>query len=278
MSKLWRIAAIAFAACGLAVTTAAPAMAQPTARASVGVTIGAHSRLPVVTHDVFVTFQNKSFSAATISGAVTGATAGEVAALYARPFPYTAKPAPVSGHTVTLTGAASQKYSFKVRPSVATRYTVRVWPSSTVQSPAVDVSKTVVVYVVTTQVVTHVTSCGRPVCHQSIRVTTRLPASAYRTEVRKRWFFYFGLKLAAHAEPGPPKTLTLKAIKISKPRKVSATRFERTLSFSFRIGSHAYHWLADFCSKDTESKDGIGLPGSHHCGVKRISSRTVYLG
>jgi hypothetical protein len=280
MSKLWRTAAVALAASGLVaatVATADPAVAQTASRASVAVSISVSSKNPVITKDVLVVFKGaKGTSAATVSGSVSGATAGEVAALYAQPFPFTSKPARLPGDTVSLTGGGSQSYKFTTHPSLATRYTVRVLASSTSTSATAQ-SRVRIVYVVTNQSLAGAKLCGRPVCHEHLRITTRLPASAYKTEAGKKWYFYFGLKLSATGKPAP-KFLFLKHAKISKARKISSTAFERTISFSFRIGNDGYHWLPAFCSKDTESKDGINLPGHHSCGVKKIRSTTVYLG
>jgi len=49
-------------------------------------------------------------------------------------------------------------------------------------------------------------------------------------------------------------------------------------TWSFRIGNNGYNFLQHICTKDTESKDGIGLPGHHHCGTRSFSTKTVYLG
>jgi hypothetical protein len=275
------MAAVAVTASALAATTAAtadPAVAQAASPASVAITISVSSKNPVITRDVLVAFQGTNGkNAATISGTVSGAARGEVAALYAQPFPFNKAPAPLRGKRATLHGSSAQHYSFTARPSVATRYTVRVVPASS-GSSATGVSRERTVYVVTNQNLTGATVCSRPVCHESLQITTQLPASAYKTEAGKKWFFYFGLRLSRTGQPGPPKVLSLKRATISKAKRISATEFERTISFSFRIGNDGYNWLPNFCSKDTESKDGINLPGHHGCGVKRIRSSTIYLG
>lgn len=275
MSKLWRIAAVAVTACGLTAATAAAAGPAVAARqAGPTVSISVSSNAGKITGDVFVAFQAGKYSTATISGTVSGATAGEVAALYAQPFK--GKAAPVPGETVALTGAASQTYRFTNKPSIATSYTVEVLPSSTSTTPvAGSAAKTV--YVVTNQSTKGGSVCSRPVCHESFRVTTRLPASAYTKEAGKKWYFYLGVKFSATGRP-LPKFMYLTKATITKARKVSATAFERTITFSFRIGNNGYHFLFAFCSKDTESTDGVNLPGHHGCGVKRISRTVRYLG
>jgi hypothetical protein len=276
MPKPWRIAAIAATVCGLTAATAATAGPALATQAAPTVSINVSSPIGKITNDVLVAFEDGKFSVATISGSVSGATSGEVAALYAQPFPFKSAPAAVAGQTTTLTGAASQAYSFSASPSVATKYTVEVLPSSTSTTAAV-VSAAKIVYVVTNQTVTGGGACARPECHLTFKVTTELPASAYKTEAAKKWYFYFGVKFSATGKPAP-KFLYLTKATISKAKKVSSTAFERTITYSFRVGDHGYHWEINFCSKDTESKDGINLPGHHSCGDKKISAKTIYLG
>lgn len=285
VSKVWRGAVIAAASCALATVGTGSALAQTTQAPTV--TISTQSALHPITHDVLVIYKNAQFLKGThhrfdtvnISGSVSQSAAGQVAALYAQPFPYKAKPAQVAGQSKTLqTSSTPVKYSFKAVPTVATKYTVEVLPSSTTSSPVVGTSATKTVYVATNQVV-HFSTCGRPVCHLTMRVYTHLPKSAYRTEAAKKWYFYFAVTRSPTRVPPPPKWLFLDTkAKISKVRKISSTEFERTISWSFRVGNDGYFPLVNFCSKDTESKDGINLPGSHHCGVKKIRSTIPYLG
>jgi hypothetical protein len=65
---------------------------------------------------------------------------------------------------------------------------------------------------------------------------------------------------------------------VSGPRKVAADQYDLTLRFSYRIGRDNYSWEADFGAKNTEPADGLGLPGHHGCGNRRISSTIRYLG
>jgi hypothetical protein len=64
--------------------------------------------------------------------------------------------------------------------------------------------------------------------------------------------------------------------KTSAPRLVSATEYKLTYSFSFRIGNDGYAWNWSACWKDTYSKDGLGLPGHHGCGNKRVRANAIY--
>jgi serine/threonine protein kinase len=73
------------------------------------------------------------------------------------------------------------------------------------------------------------------------------------------------------ARPGPrghgeacasPRSLLLLGAgdpQVSAPRRVSATEFQLTFSFTFTIGTNAYHWRWNTCLPDTEAADGMGL-------------------
>lgn len=242
----------------------APAMAQPAAAPTV--TIGAKSLIPRAYGYTFVAFHGGKFSHVTISGAVTGATSGMVAQLYAQRFPYKAAPAAVAGQQLVLDGTSPESYSFTATPGLATRYWVKILPSSTVSTPVAATSAARNVYVVTSQIVTGLKTCGRPVCHQTIHIYTRVPASAYRAESAKRLYFYFGIRFSASGTLTPPWLNLDNAATISRARKISASEFEQTVTWSFRIGSRGYNYRFNFCSKASESSDGVNLPGRHHCG------------
>ena len=253
-------------------------MAQPAATPTV--TISAKTFFKPVTHDVFVQYKASKAAVANLKGTVSGATAGQVAQLYAQPFPFKAAPAPVPGQRLTLNpiGSSPIPYKFTADPTLATKYTVQILPNSASTTPVAS-SPVQIVYVITNQPVFGLKQCGRPVCREKIRIYTRMPASAYGRESGKKTYFYFGLKLSPIIEPGPPKWLYLdKNVKVSKPTRISATEFKISLSWSFRIGNDGYRYIFNFCSKDSESRDGINLPGSHGCGKARVSARVPYLG
>jgi hypothetical protein len=272
MSRLWRgVAAVALTA-GLLTTLELPALAASPVPSAVTVTITAKSRIPHVTGDTLVVFKAGKFAKATIRGSITGAASGDLATLFAQPFPYKHHAAAV-GSPLKLTGASSEKYSFTVAPTFATRYYVRI------SGLHVGRSATRVVYVTTGGHFSNAKPCARPVCTQKLRFTVVIPASALKQETAKHLYFYFGIRLGAISIPPLPKRLTLDThAKVTKVGRLSATRFQWRITWSFRIGSHSYNFLPGVCTKDTESKDGLGLPGHHHCGDKSFSTKTVYLG
>jgi hypothetical protein len=274
MSRLWRGLAAVTLTTGLLTTLELPASAVGTAPAAVTVTIAAKSRLPRVTGHTFVVFKAGKFAKATISGAISGAQIGDVATLFARPFPYTHPFAPI-GTPITL-ASASQRYSFPVVPALATRYRVKVTRAGT----QVGESAVKIVYLTIGGRFTNAKRCARPVCTQRLRFIVTVPASALGRESAKHLYFYFGLRLSRSRIPRAPRRLKLDThARVSRVRRLSAIRFQWRITWSFRIGNHGYNFLPAACTKDTEARDGVGLPGHHHCGDKSFSvAKTRYLG
>lgn len=275
MMRAWRRAAWTAAAGVLALGAPLAAAGQAQAAAPT-ISVAASTKLPLVTHDALVLYQQGAYASAKIHGVISGADAGEVARLYAQPFPY--EKAATSVATVTLK-ASKASYSFTVSPSLATHYQVKLFKSKTATAPVAQ-SSLQNVYVALANVVTGFKTCGRPTCHETITLTTKAPGSALSTELAKRVYAYFGLSLSKSGIPKPPATLTRNGGKasVSKATRLSATRYKFTIKFTFTIGNDGYAWLWDECSKDAVTKDGIGLPGSHNCGAIKISASTLYLG
>lgn len=259
---------------------AAPALAASTAPSAVSVTITAKTLEPPIGGKVIVFFRAGRFSSAVISGSITGGVSGDVATLFAQQFPYKKQPVKV-GSPVTISGSPAS-YSFKVAPTIATRYQVKV---STAGAPGTVVGTSAVqtVYVSPGGSVSPIHNCtqrDRPVCHQKLTLFTVVPKAAFRVLSAKHFIFYFGIKLAPHSEPGPPKFLFIDPhARISAARRVSATKFKTTITWSFTVNNEGYQWNWTACVKDTEAKDGYGLPGHHHCGDHRLpNGKFVYLG
>ncbi len=242
------------------------------------VTITAKSALAPVGGDVYVGYRAGREARATISGQVRGAQAGEVARLYAQPFPYDRPPARL-GSAILHPARRTGSYAFTVTPALATRYTVEVFGgrgagTTLARSPGVTV------YVGLYAETSSGTPCRRPVCRQTFRVLVFVPPAALATEIAKRWSPYLGLRLAAGKAPAAPawQLLGAGAPRVSAPRRVSASEFGFTVSFSFRIGTSAYAWNWSACAQDTEAENGLGLPGHHGCGDRRLPAAQAYTG
>jgi hypothetical protein len=267
------VALAAIAAIAGQLVAIAPAQA---AAPAVGVAVTSLFR--PVTGDVFVTFHGGSFSNAKIHGTITAAAAGEVAALYAQEFPYK-KPALRLGSLRLKSGKMA--YSFTVTPNLATRYSVRLFKDGSLKAPQLATSRALNLYVIGNEFATGGdASCGRPTCHQTVHVFTIVPASAFRIETGKAIQSYFGLTLGAVLTPPPPKTLRLYGghSRATRGRRVSANEFENTISFTFSIGAHSFSWAWLTCFHDSESADGVGLPGHHGCGAAFVPRKPPYLG
>jgi hypothetical protein len=241
-------------------------------------TISAKSALAPVTGDVYVVYLGGTNSNATLSGAVKDTAAGEVARLYALQFPFRGTPTE-AGSVDLQPVAGTASYSFQVTPSLATRYKVEVFASGTATSP-VATSATTTVYVTPGATNSGTATCGRPVCHEAITIRVFVPASALGTEIAKPWYAYFNINLAPAVEPAAPSVMNLGAGngQVSAAQRVSSTEFDTTVTFSFDIGSDAYHWRWRACDKGSEARDGMGLPGSHGCGAPTATAGQSYLG
>jgi hypothetical protein len=166
-----------------------------------------------------------------------------------------------------------------VTPTLATRYTVKLFVSKSVATPLAT-SRTQNLYVVTSERVTGGKTCARPVCRETLHIFTILPSSALGVEMGKHLYPYFGINLATSGTPSPPRWLYLNGghASVSAARRISAGEFEKTLAFSFTVGNDGYYWDWNGCVKDTLSRDGLGLPGSHGCGASRVLRTVNYFG
>jgi serine/threonine-protein kinase len=236
------------------------------------------SRLQPVTGDVYVVYQGGKDANAQVHGQITGTSSGEVARLYAQEFPFSRAPVPVSSVILEPAGGTAS-YAFTVTPTLATRYQVKLFRSSTAQTP-LGLSAASTIYVTVTGVSDEAKTCQRPVCHEALHLRVKVPSSAMSTELAKRWYPYFAIRLAPEKSPAPPKVLRLDAAspQVTPSRRISASEFTLTYSFSFRVGNHAYSWNQALCARDTEASDGIGLPGTHTCGDEHVLASAPYLG
>jgi hypothetical protein len=212
---------------------------------------------------------------ATISGNVTESTgATDVATLLAKPFgktSYTAVGSPVS-LTPGTNGVAP--YSFFVRPSLATNYKVVVSGTDSATSSPVTAYVTLANIPTSDKV-----SCTRARCVETMKVSTTLPASALKTEMRKHIYLYLAIGHLRGAKPILPRDYTLStASSASRPTRKTPSRFVVTLKFIVPHPNARTVWARNACTKDAVSKDGIGLPGHHSCGNKHIPRNILYLG
>lgn len=212
-------------------------------------------------------------NAAVVGGTVTGAAAGDRITLLAEPFgARTFTPGPSA--TLTPSGGVAS-YSFTVAPTLATRYEVRVTTGTTTDGT----SAAQTVYVTRLAVEAGSTKCSRGRCEMRGKVFAVVPPRTYRKEAAKRWYIYFGL--ATKGRAAPPAVLPLdRRAAVGRARKLTKNAF--TVPVKIRFDSKLVHpgrravWVA--CTKDTVTKDGLGLPGRHGCGTAKIRSHAAYVG
>jgi hypothetical protein len=280
MLKAWR-RTILVALAGGGIIAAQAAAVAPAQAAGPAITIAASSKIGPVTGYVVVAYHDGKDASARIHGTITGATAGEIATLYAQSFPYAKAPAPVT--SATLGAANPAGFSFTVTPTLATRYTVKLFASKTAARPLAT-SPVQNVYVTTSGTQTGNPLCGTPpTCHATFHVFVTVPSSALRVEMSKHFYAYFAIKYGPPGGPSPsaPEWLYLNSghPSVSSAQRISADKFERTVTFSFAFGANASaNWAWGVCVKDTLSKDGLGLPGHHGCGSSRVMRTAAYLG
>jgi serine/threonine protein kinase len=234
--------------------------------------LAASSGLLPASGDVYVRYRDGPDASARISGHISGAENGEIARLYAQPFPYHDAPAPAGSLTLHPAGATAT-YTFRVQPSLATHYRVELFKNGAAARPLAT-SRTTTVYVAADGITGSARKCRRPVCHEKFHVRVLVPPAALATEIAQRWHPYFGLRHAAAQQPPTPQLLVLGAgrAQASTPRRISGDEFGFTVTFSFPTGKRAYAWNWTACTKPSQGTDGIGLPGPNGCGSNSISA------
>jgi hypothetical protein len=244
--------------------------------------VAATSANPPQNGYVWVQYTGGKLASAHVSGKAKGVNAGEVARLYAQPFPFkrTAKPV---GSPVPLRPAgkaATAGYAFRVTPVLATRYRVEVFASATTDIPLARSSATTV-YVAYSASAPSPKPCARPTCSPDLSIDVFVPPPTMSTEIAKHWYVYFGLAVSGtSATPSAPTTLTEGDgnAKAGTPKQLSADEFTVPVTFRFAVGKDGYNWLWNACTQDSEPVDGLGLPGTHSCGAKTIPATVAYLG
>jgi eukaryotic-like serine/threonine-protein kinase len=233
--------------------------------------------------DVFVKYLDGTDANATISGQVTNVVSGEVAELYAQQFPFTSPPSQVGSVALNPSGSTAQ-YSFQVTPTLATRYTIDVFQSSTAATP-LTTSAVGTIYVIMGQpnsTTNHTCTGGQ--CQGTETVTVQLPASALSTQMAAQPIYtYFAIAYSSSGvEPAAPQTVQLGAgdPTVSTPQQISADEYQFTLTFSFPSNNESWHAAWRRCTKSLEAQDGIGLPGagSNGCGSQTIQYSATYIG
>ena len=245
------------------------------------IAIGAKSRLAKVAGIyTYVGYRSGRDASAQVQGQITGVSSGEVAKLYAQPFPFDSLPSEVTSQVLSPSGSnKTADYAFTVTPSLETRYTVKVFRNS----KATDVlatSPVTTVYVTGWTFSSPDVKCQRPTCHETFTIKVQVPPAAIASEIAKAWYPYFGLRLGPDKAPPAPKVQVLNAAgaSVSSSHQISADTYSLTISFTFEIGNKAYSWNWSACSRDTVDQNGLGVPGHHGCGNPTVRTSLKYAG
>lgn len=277
------VAVVAAAALAVGVIVATRPVAATPKPAPLPMSIAAASGMVPENGVVWVRYGEPSQrSAAHVYGNVKGATHGEIARLYAQPFPFRGASFR-AGSPVTLHPAGKAKtasYSFQVTPHLATRYRVEIFKRRSSRRPLARSAATTVYVDGGWRSLQGLTPCTHPVCHEKLVGQVLVPPSALSTEMAKAVQVYFGVSLAQSASPPSPATLQLGGGDAHVTVKlVSAGAYQETITFTFTVGkTGSYNLLWNACAKDTVSKDGMGLPGQHLCGDTTVPGQFNYLG
>jgi len=200
---------------------------------------------------------------AQISGATGDGQAGTAVQLEATTFPFKSKPATL-GQTQT---AAGGMYSFTVKPTLATRYFVELVSDTSSQSPVATVY-------VSPNWRSHTSGrCGGGfTCRLRFSSTVVYPAAVAKREGAKRVYYYFGVRYGSQTTP--PSRVRLVE---TGPQHHRGHLYRESFSVTFPT-ARAYYYEWEDCTKDDEAKDGIGLPGHHHCGGRSITHAELQQG
>jgi serine/threonine-protein kinase len=279
-------AVVAAAAVAVAIATVAATGRSPSSGGTAGhpatvafrelvapIPITTTSAFGAVSSDVFVQYDDGSSSDAHITGSVPDAAPGEVARLYAQPFPFKSAPALASTSALSPAGGGSG-YSFTVAPAVATHYQVKVFGSAASSTP-LAISAVATIYVLPwVQYPGYVNCQSEQTCTKTIQVTIYVPPSALATEMAKRRYLYLGYNLVPIGQTASyPTTMPIDTTgTVSAPQRVAANAYRVTVSYSYYIGDHSSAAYYGLCDRPTEAQDGIGLPGPSQCGAATIPS------
>jgi hypothetical protein len=223
------------------------------------------------------------------TGSYSFTVAPAVATTYEVQVSESAAASPSPSPSASLSGSASASPSGSPSGSPAPSKSASPAPAPSTSAPTIGNAPVVVatsaaetVYVMGAGAITGSLACARParpVCHVSVVVSVRVPAATLKFESAKHLFLYSRVLLSRTGEPPAPKLLVLNTTATrSKVRKVTARQFAVTVHFAFRVGRESFHYEIAGCLQDSESRDGIGLPGRHGCGSKTLSAAARYVG
>ncbi len=202
-------------------------------------------------------------TATQISGNTADGQAGTSVELQKSAFPFSGNFSTVAQATTGSGGS----FSFTAKPTIATQYRVILASDPTSQSSVATV------YVGAHWINLPAATCRGLSCHEHFRNTIIFPAAVAKREAAKRVYYYFGVRYGSQTTP-PTR---VKLVKTGRLRHLSGTRYQTGFSVTFStVQAYYYEWV--ICTRDTEARDGLGLPGNHHCGARSIPYSAIKQG
>jgi hypothetical protein len=161
---------------------------------------------------------------------------------------------------------ADGRYRFAVRPSRATRYRVLIG-----RHPASGAATTVYV------VARDLASCNLCGPRDAAGVHTFIVRNVYQfppgpIAIPGTEYFYYGQTDGSNSPPATIRLVMTVPLRSDAPDELRAT-VQYTVHFP--AGRFEFRYVT--CHKDAEARDGLGLPGNHHCGDPTLT-RAVYSG
>jgi hypothetical protein len=170
----------------------------------------------------------------------------------------------------TATTHDGGRYGFRVKQPVGTRYRARLADQPAMQSRTVTVYRRLVGRLV------RCNYCSRPNpaagTVYTLRVTYALRSARGSRYRPGRQYFYFGLRKDTR------RPRILRRAKRARIHRVRPHRYRQVIRHRFRVPRGRYTFEFTACERDHFGRDGLGLPGHHHCGDRRVRSSVRYLG
>ena len=197
---------------------------------------------------------------AEISGTTSDGQAGTSVELQASVFPFGSGFKPLAQ---ALTGAGGT-YSFRAKPTLATRYRVVLVSDATSQSSVATV------YAAAHLITRPSGRCATgPSCRLHFAAEIVYPAAVAKREAAKPIYDYFGVHYGSQTIP--PGRIRL--VQTGRQRRRGG-RYVVGFSVTFPTVT-AYYYTWEICTKDTEARDGLGLPGHHKCGARFLTHSAI---
>jgi hypothetical protein len=247
--------------------------------ASQASTLPRHAISVRATQYSYVLFGIKGLNNLTLTGTASEIhSSGWSMQLWGQPFPYTSPSTHYATESLASSSTGYAPFSFTVQPTLATKYVEKLYYKTTLHT---SVSGGTVYVAQGKELIRRPGTCIGNNCSLSFTLDRFIPGAASATELAKRFYDYLGLSQSSGTPP-PPKFLTLRTTGWTQGKTMPVTgsphEYATKFTVKFTVSEPQFAFAVDVCTKDSESVDGVGLPGSHGCGNQTIPPNPIYLG